>query len=488
MEIELKFDVPAQAHAALRRLQPLRATRPASNRVHSIYFDTPGFELREHAMSLRLRKVGKRWVQGLKAGRSGAGGLHAREEWEVERPDATLDLSVFAQLPKLKESLGEIFVVDFMRTRWTLEPSPGNRIEVALDRGKVSREGSEEALSEVEIESLAGDPAAVFDLAEELLDGAPLRPSAITKAQRGYRLARGERPQPAKAREVHLDPGMSIAHAAQVIIASAVEHLQANDGGVLQSQDPEYLHQLRVALRRLRSAMRTFRGVLDASFEAQMRDELKWLSALTGPARDWDVLATQTVPALLEAFGKAQLPRAAALGCAARRRDTLQELRSAIASPRYARLILGFARHLSCAAKQDPSAGTALRPFAERVVRKRCRKLLPGLREASALSSAERHALRLEAKRLRYAAEGLSSLFRHKRMRRFTEALSEIQEDLGRANDAAVGQRLLAELPLPNAFAQFARGWLAARGQCATDGLERPGKQFARRCEFCKEP
>ena len=480
-EVELKFEVPAKSQAAFRRLEPLAAVKPKTARLHAIYFDTPDFELRKREMSLRLRRTGRRWVQGLKAGRSGAGGLHAREEWEVARPDASLDLAAFEQMPVLGSPLNEVFAVDVTRTTWTLEPSPGNLVEVALDRGAVTREGGEEQVSEVEIESLAGDPAAIFELAEKLLALAPMRPSTVTKAQRGYRLALGEAAGPVKARPVALDASMSVPAAARAVVGAALEQLQANDAGVLAGEDPEYLHQARVALRRLRSALRVFRGTFDPGFLEQALAELSWLARLTGPARDRDVLATQTLPPLAEAWG-AKLPRSALARLAARRREAGEALREALASPRYARFVLLVARELG--APLPAAADQDLTTFARRVLRKGARRLLEDATRLSALTPAERHRLRLKAKRVRYAAEALAPLFRRKRIRRFIDALSDLQEDLGRANDAAVAERLLAEASLPAGPAQFARGWLAGRLQASSADLDRHGERLAGVCDL----
>lgn len=479
-EIELKFEIPPQSQAAVGKLAPLRRTSPATTRMHAIYFDTADFDLRGRDMALRLRRTGRRWVQCLKAGKSGAGGLHAREEWEVARPDATLDLSLFEHLPALEAPLIEVFEVDMRRTAWRLEPTPGDRIEVSLDRGTVRHQGRTEPISELEIESLAGDPAAVFAFADRLIDLVPLRPSATTKAARGYRLARGERAQPAKARAAQIDSGMSTRAAATAIFGAALEQLQSNDAGVLGEEYGEYLHQLRVATRRMRSALRVFRPVLDPGFVAASRADLRWLSRVTGPARDWDVLATQTLAPLVAAYGKSRELQAVGSRVAARRLEARAAVADALSSPRYARLVMRLARALdSESAPAAPAAEPDLADFAASAVRKGHRRLLAGARRLSILTTAERHELRLEAKKVRYAAEGFAPLFRAKHVGRYLEIVSDIQEDLGRANDAAVATRLLGEIRMPAAFAHFARGWLAAHAQSGVAGLERHCERLA---------
>jgi inorganic triphosphatase YgiF len=433
-------------------------------------------------MALRLRRSGRRWTQTLKAGKSGTAGLHARDEWEHERPGPQLDLALFEGTPlaeehALAQELGEIFQVDVRRTSWEVEVSPGNRVEVALDRGEVRRGDEHERVSEVEIESLAGDPMAVFELADRLIEPARLRPSAITKAQRGYRLARGEAPAPLKARDVQLDPDMAPAQAARALAGAALEQIQANEAGVLAREDPEYLHQLRVGLRRLRSALKVFHA--SAGLPADVGEELRWISGLTAPARDWDVLATATLPTMLAAYGDERTTRSIRARVAIKRKAAHATLGEALDSARYARLMLALARWLAEPAPvPDPSEGTLV-AFASKVVSKRHKRLVADAQRLSALTTAERHALRLDAKRLRYALDGMASLFRPKRVDAHLAALGEIQDDLGRANDAAVAQRLLGELSPPGGFAQFARGWFAAESHASVAGLERHAPRLA---------
>ncbi len=482
-EVELKFELAPEAHAAFRRLAPIAAAKARTSRLHAIYFDTPEHELRAHGMGLRLRSNGRRWVQTLKAGRSGAGGLHAREEWEVDRPQPTLDLTLLAatplgDVPGLAGRLGEIFQVDMRRTTWQIEVSAGNVVEVALDHGAVSRAAQTDPVAEVEIESVAGDPWAVFELAEQLVDHAPLRPSAVTKSERGYRFARGEAAAPVKASPVELVAGQTPGDAARALVGAALGQLQANERGILAGRDPEYLHQFRVALRRMRSALRVFRKLIEPGFESHARVELRWIAQQTSAARDWDVLATQTLPAILAAHGDLHAARSMRSRVAARRKAARASLREALGSPRYARLVLWLARWLAT----PPEASAPAEPlpeFAVRVVAKGHKRLVAGARQLSALAPAERHQLRLEAKRLRYALEGFEALLRRGRFATYREELSEIQDDLGRANDAAVATRLVGEMGPPAALGDFMRGWLAAEAHSSLGPLERHEQRLA---------
>ena len=486
-EVELKFELPAQGHAAFRRHPALAAAKPTSAHLLATYFDTPELDLRQREMALRLRRVGRRWFQTLKSGHSGAAGLHSRSEWEFERDAASLELGLmngtpFEEAGIAPEALRELFTVDVRRTTWEIEVSPGNRVEVALDRGEVRHGERSDAVSEVEVESLSGDPLAVFEFAGLLLPAsegpAGLHPSSVTKAQRGYRLASGEVPKPTRAVRADLDAQMAPATAARAVVAAALTQLQANEAGVLEGEDPEYLHQFRVALRRLRSSLSVFRKAEAASTEV-LREELRWIGALTGPARDWDVFATATLPTLLEAHGDQRIARSLRARAGLKRRAASLALREALRSTRWVRLLLALARWLAEAPGPAPDQEGSLADFARRVVTKRHKRLLGDAARLSALTPAERHALRLDAKRLRYALEGLAPLFKPKRVEAHLDALSEVQDDLGRANDAAVAARLLAELRPPAGFTEFARGWFAAQEHASAAGLERHAAALA---------
>jgi len=270
---------------------------------------------------------------------------------------------------------------------------------------------------------------------------------------------------------------MSPAQAARTVAAAALEQLQSNEAGVLASADPEYLHQFRVALRRLRSALSVF-GAAAGPAANSLREELRWVAGLTGPARDWDVFVGATLPTLLAAHGDARIARSIRARAGARRRGANARLREALESPRHARLLLALARWLAEPAPAPESGAESLARFALRVVARRHKRLLRDAHRLSALTPAERHALRLDAKRLRYALEGLAPLFRRKRVAAHLEALSEIQDDLGRANDAAVAARLLAELSPPTGLAEFARGWFAAQAHASAAGLERHAQRL----------
>jgi inorganic triphosphatase YgiF len=489
-EVELKFAIDAAARTRLARCAPLAGAKPVRRRMTTIYFDTRDGELARRAMSLRLRRAGGRWIQSLKAGRSGRGGLHARDEWEFDRADPGLDLAAFADTPlaelprarRLHERLIPAFQVEVLRTAWEIAPAAGCRVQIVLDVGSVRTGELAEPLSEVEIECLEGDARGAFDLAERLLADLPLRPSAVTKAERGHRLFTGDAARPVKAQPVVLDRSMPPIEAARALVGSALEQLQANEEGVLASGEAEFVHQARVALRRMRSALRIFRDAVGRERERAWRKELAEVASALGGARDWDVFALETLAPALAAHGDAALARKLKARAAHRRRREREAARAALASARYARVVLDLARWLARADPDPtPAPGEPLVRFAARVIRKRHKRLLDDARRLRELDAAGRHRLRIDAKRLRYGIEGLASLFESHRTTRYRDTLAALQDALGEANDAVAAGRLVAELRAPAPFVAFAQGWYAARAQGEPARLERLVRQLERR-------
>ena len=131
-----------------------------------------------------------------------------------------------------------------------------------------------------------------------------MRPSAVTKAQRGYRLFRRAAPRPRKAARVRLDAAATPLAAARSLVAESLEQLQANEEGVLRSTAPEFVHQARTALRRMRSTLRIFAEVIGADRSAAWRSQLDTAARALGAARDWDVLATESLPAVVAGGGE----------------------------------------------------------------------------------------------------------------------------------------------------------------------------------------
>ncbi|HHT8992977.1 TPA: CHAD domain-containing protein [Burkholderia cenocepacia] len=246
-----------------------------------------------------------------------------------------------------------------------------------------------------------------------------------------------------------------------------------NECGVLERDDPEFVHQMRVALRRLRTLMRFFPRFTDDQWKDTLGVDLRWLAALLGTVRDWDVFATESLPALIAADGGGSdwdgtLDAARAQSMAAR-----VELRQALHSARYARLTLGWLEWLSALAL--PAADGDDAPSLRRHATKRVRRLfghLYGSPSLTSLDTAARHQVRIDAKRLRYALEFFASLASRRTRNETVKTLTRVQSVLGEANDAMVALHHLEQLAAPPYQLGFVRGYGAALEQRAARDAE----------------
>ena len=465
-EFGFRLTLEPRDASALKR-HPLLAGKPARRvRRVDVYYDTPDLQLRCEGLALRLRRTGGRWLQALIAGERGAAGSHEHGEWDFPLSAPELDLEVLADTPfaKLPPETGRTLVpavtVKVMHTSWEVSPDASGRIEIALDQGVLNCRGLELPICEVELESLEGSVGCVFDAAATLQEGCSLRPESDSKAERGFRLLRGQPLHPVRAARIRLDPGLTLPMALRQIVRSSLIHLHANEAGVLASNNGEFVHQTRVALRRFRSALK-FSGAYAAA-PGEFPVELKWLSGALGPARDWDVLLRETLPPALRAYGDAVEAGRIAREVRKQLKVSFVAARQPLGSRRYFALLREISRWLSGPPPQG--AETSPAAFAAKRIGKRHKRLLRAAAALAEQTPQQCHRLRIDAKHLRYAVEHFASLFDRKGVRRYLRTLSALQDILGSANDAAAGQRLLAQMSLGEVPVAFIRGWLAARG------------------------
>jgi len=500
VEVELKLAIAEADAQRLARLALIRdnATARARTRpMHSIYFDTPGHALQRAGAALRLRREGARWVQTLKFGGGVEGGLHSRNELETRVAGPILDRqalthpvveSAMGQVAAAPDALAPVFTADFRRTTRMLAPAEGTAIELCVDLGEIRAGDRRTPICEIELELKSGNPAALIEFADALVQQLPARLEPASKAERGYALALDRQPAPVRARSPQFAPETTLEAAFRTIAFNCVQQLQANERGSIAAQDPEYLHQARVALRRLRSALATFDAAFPRSSYPHLIEELRWLGGCLGPARDWDVFSAQTLPRVLAAFpGDAGLQRVADRS-AQLRTEAAGIAGAALSSVRYTRLLLAltglFLRRPWLADAPSEAARTmAPREFARDMLARRHKKVVKRGRGHAQLDHAGLHALRIEVKKLRYAAEFVGSLYERKAQRDYLDSLAGLQELLGGLNDAATVDRLCHALrgtaPDENAEALgLLRGWAAALAEDHLSELPKAWKRF----------
>ncbi len=454
-EVELKLVLTADAADQVARELPSDdATR--TTMLEAIYFDTPEQTLRGHGASLRIRRAGDTRIQTIKIDPAKGAGLFSRPEWERpvtdDRPRLDDTTPVFALLDGTTERLAPAFTVSVERRSWEISEN-GAEIELVLDRGMVRVGERQSPVCEVEIELKRGDPIALFTLARRIADMVPLRLGVVTKSERGYGLT-GPVRRAFKAEPVSLDGGATTIEALRTVIGACLRHYRLNETILLETRAPEALHQARVALRRTRAALGLFKRVLGREQTAHFRSELRWLAQTLGQARDLDVLADMAAAKLGagDVFDRIEAARGLAY----------DEVDVALKSSRVRAVMLDLTQWLAVGDWSTADAPRAVREapasaFAAAALRKRRKALRIDAPSLALLTDDERHAIRKDAKTLRYATEFFADLFadavQQKRQTKFVSTLETLQDRLGTLNDAATVPTILARLGIEDSEA-----------------------------------
>ena len=458
-ETELKLAIAPRDVPLLLAHPLLMAAAPQRQKLFNTYFDTPTLDLQARRMAVRERRIGRQTLLTVKTAGTVIGGLARRGEWEAPTAPGGFDFMALVDdaalagaLQALAGTLVPVFTTDFTRSAWLIRHRRA-LIEVALDRGRITSTTPDgprrQPLLELELELKQGPVDALFSLARALGRDVALRPVTASKAERGYALFQGRRPAPVKAAPVVLQNGWTPVEAFRSIALGCLAHLQANEAGVLHGDDPEFLHQARVALRRLRAALRVFAPALPEPFVARWSAAWKALAQSLGAARDWDVLRTTLLPEL-----SANVPprEAARLARWARTQGTAARTaaRESLASHAVADHLLAFTQAV-LKLPADADATPRLKPWAQARLQQRHRQVLKRVRQVDLQDAASRHQVRIAAKKLRYALDFFASFWTPERLKGCAQAVAQAQELLGRLNDLATAQTLLATAPKTDA-------------------------------------
>ena len=333
----------------------------SAQRLRSTYYDTGDFRLRRRGFTLRIREEGERLVQTLKSdGPSPAGAVLRRNEWSRPVETHAPTLPVASDPARCAMRWGRCGLRNSRRhsppTSCAAPPWSRSRhraaarlwVELALDRGEITADGRRDRVSELELELVEGPASALYELAMRLQASAPLCIQTASKAKRGYVLAGGEGYAGFKAPSLALTQGISVDDALGAIFRAGAGQCAANHDAVLDRSDPEGVHQFRVSLRRLRSALSAFATVLPPDDVAWLEREAKRLIGLLGPARDWDVFITETLPALRAARPDDDALERLAAAAEAERARAYEEA-EALRAPDYTAFLLRFGQWIETA-------------------------------------------------------------------------------------------------------------------------------------------
>ena len=463
-ETELKLSLSAEDIPLLLK-NPLLAATPKRLKLHNTYFDTPELSLAQQKVAVRERRVLRKTLLTVKTAERSEGGVSQRSEWEAPTQPgsfdfATLidDVSLADSLSQIAEKLVPIFTTDFNRRVWLLE-FRRSKIEVALDQGIISASvdeiQKEQPICELELELKEGSPVALFSLARMLSRNLRLHPANESKASRGYALFLKKTSSPTKATPLFIKHDDKTVSVFLNIARNCISQLQANESGILSPKDEEYVHQARVALRRLRTALRLFSDALPEGFSTRWSDAWRQIAQELGEARNWDVFCTEQLPLLDKNLG--EHPELIDLRAFAnkKRLETHEAAKKCVTDRKYSLNVISFCEALMNLKESDET----IEDYSSKALKRRHKRFVTGAKMAHTLNAEQRHEVRIDLKKLRYTLDFFESLYPKKRVQTFLRALANTQELLGHMNDLATAELLMAErstttIDVPRAWAQ----------------------------------
>lgn len=497
-ELELKFAVPSYQQSVLRKNIDTKTAQ--QQRLSAYYFDTPNQDLAKKGIALRIRFEDSQWVQTLK---TAGDGVAKRVEINtvlsltgtpdtldvsslvpdislITEPAVVAELTNIMPLDQLAQALTVQYFTDVQRTSRQIKKN-NSRIEIAYDIGKVGigRLNSQKPannhgltqsdIHEIEFELLEGDPSDLIEVAKTWCKKYKLYLSTVTKAQRGsLLLANKQFAQPVKAdlAVLQLHKGISQFAFLQAVVNNCLVQILPNASAIAEgSPDGNLVHQLRVGIRRLRTALKHFKFARDY-IDPNWLMVLKQTFSLLGEYRDKEILQIKTQP-LLESVGAPHVEWSTAVDIMpidAVRANDFQILLLEL---------IGFT-HLPVPADS---------PKAKATVAKKLEKLFTAIATASdkfaSLDTDSQHGVRKDLKSLRYVSEFAAPLFASQnngkkgkkatKLNAFLQYLEPAQDVLGEYNDNVVGHANYLEKAKTDPNALFAVGWFSGREQASSE-------------------
>jgi CHAD domain-containing protein len=442
-EIEAKFDVdPDMPLPELSGSGPgVQAVEADPVELTATYYDTEGLRLLRQGVTLRRRRAAEEGGEDLwtlKLPSAGSAVAYSRKEisWPGDSESVPAEARDLVTGLAMGEQLRKVAVLVSCRRRVKLLSHEGEILaEVDDDTVRVPWP-AETVFRQIEVELVAGDAGLLGEVENRLRREGARRGSDEPKLAR----ALGGPPMPGAG--VETSAGSTVTEVVSACLSSALRRILANDPGVRLDEDPEFVHQARVATRRLRSDLKTYGQFLDPVWVAATRAELRWLGSALGEVRDADVLgdrlrahAGEADPADHQGFDELL----AHLGEG--REASLSKLQRVMASRRYISLLRGVEASasdppLGDGVDRSAAAAEACGPLVGRAW-KRMRRHVRSM--GAHPSAAELHEARIRAKQVRYASEATTAVFGDE-VRHLAGAAEHVQTVLGDHHDAVFAE------------------------------------------------
>lgn len=507
-EIEIRFAAHPDDLARLARggaLQGIAMGRAATRRMSTVYYDTPELGFAKAGLALRVRKIGRRHVQTVKNENSGTLASE-RAEYECPLPSALPDLrfvpdaSVRERLQTIANDseLSAVIETDIRRTTRSLTTQAGDEVELAVDRGEIRTLAEGQTVlpvSEIELELKHGQTSVLYEMARRLSRETPLTVASESKAERGLRALEGREIGTYKAGRTTLASDATAEDAFRATLGHCLKHITRNVSAVAQARDPEGVHQIRVALRRLRVALSAFGPAFQVPGIEELSARAKNLADIFGSTRELDVFAGELLAPIEAASKKPGLPALRRI-LEALRRESWEGTAGLVRSDDFTGFVLDLASAIETRIWRGPAApehlGEYLRPareLARETLDAKLKKACKRAKHLSSLNTQERHALRIALKKLRYSAEFFAPLFHPKAVSAFLLRLSKLQDLFGALNDAATSEHILRRViehaganstPELLEAASFVEGWHQSRIGPTWDNAKKRWKKFSK--------
>jgi inorganic triphosphatase YgiF len=500
LEVKFKTDAAGLKLALRSELLAIETADAPRRTLRSVYFDTPTGDLRKQRMVLRVRKVRTSHFMGVKGARPHADAPFSRSETEVRVPCPDPDITLFGE--EISVELNR--VIDGCPLEQKFETQIKRRlrclnlersvIQVAFDEGFVVVGDRRQPLTGVELELKAGEEAAFYDFAARLTDALPVRLEIMSKADRGFMLAADEPPMPVRAEALKFPADATLDQAVEIVINSALGQFVANWPALTETRHQESIHQMRVALRRLRTALAFVNRVLPCAEFEIFRAEAKQIAAALGPARNWDAFKDLVEAGPLTHYARDKGFEALLTAVEEHRLAAYAIAQQVIEDPSTTRFVLKLRAFLARRAWRSALSGAELlrltepaKVFAGETLERLHKRALKRGRRLSQKPPEKRHEVRIALKKIRYTAEFFNFFFSGARP--YVRAVAQLQEGLGAFNDEASATHLLWDIeaaagPQTAKAAGIVLGWCGRGTKIADDNLRKSWKSFRRTRPF----
>ena len=441
---------------------PLLSTPPKRRRIHLTRFDTPEQALAQLGISIDETRVLRKTTLTVRQAIAAKNAPEVLHEWSAPTTPGTFDFATLIDAPETAEQLSgfaggltPLFTIDAGQRQWSVQIRSA-QVDVILEDGTLSTEINADnadnadnaqrstQLCEVELRLNSGQPAALFGVARLLSRQVRLHPIRDSLMQRALAFSNEERRGPVKARRVRIDAKDSAVGVFKHVAWHSLDQLQANEDGVFTLDNVEFIHQARVALRRLRTALRLFNNELPVGYSDKWCQAWRDVGEQLGNARNWDVFCSDMLPAIAADLGDHPDVIHLKEFAQQKREEAHQQTQQWLHGRRYSLTLIAFCEALLTLPE---TKSNRIDSFADKALKKRHNCFCRGARVAHTLTGEERHEVRIDLKKLRYTLDFFESLYPQKQLQPFLHGLAETQELLGHMNDLVTGEMLLTLRP-----------------------------------------